>query len=144
MKTISYNKIDALESDYLYVATSQIPNSGNGLFTAIDIYKDEMIAIFTGDILNDSQATECSEKRNDRYFIMMPDGSTLDSMNSDCFAKYANDANVNAETKIKNNSKIAFDDDGQVGLIALRKIKSGEEIFCNYGKAYWEKWLKFV
>ena len=103
-----------------------------------------MIAIFTGDILNDSQATECSEKRNDRYFIMMPDGSTLDSMNSDCFAKYANDASVNSETNSKNNSKIAFDDEGQVGLIALRKIKSGEEIFCSYGKVYWKKWLKFV
>lgn len=144
MKTISYNKIDALESDYLYVETSKIPNSGNGLFTAIDIYKDEMIAIFTGDILNESQATECAEKGNDRYFIMMPDGSTLDSMNSDCFAKYANDASVNSETIFKNNSKIAFDDDGHVGLIALRKIKSGEEIFCSYGKVYWKKWVKIV
>ncbi|MGV8994969.1 MAG: SET domain-containing protein-lysine N-methyltransferase [Flavobacterium sp.] len=144
MKTISYNKIDALESDYLYVETSQIPNSGNGLFTAIDIYKDEMIAVFTGDILNESQATESAEKGNDRYFIIIPDGSTLDSMNSDCFAKYANDSNVNSETALKNNAKIAFDDDGQVGLIALRKIKSGEEIFCSYGKLYWNKWLKFI
>lgn len=144
MKTISYNKIDALESDYLYVETSKIPNSGNGLFTAIDIYKDEMIAIFTGDILNESQATECAEKGNDRYFIMMPDGSTLDSMNSDCLAKYANDSTVNSETALKNNAKIAFDDEGQVGLIALRKIKSGEEIFCSYGKVYWNKWLKFI
>ena len=144
MKTISYNKIDAAESDYLYVKTSQIANSGKGLFTAIDIYKDEMIAVFTGDLLNKTEAALRAEGQNDRYFIMMPDGLTLDSMNSDCFAKYANDASVNAETKFKNNSKIAFDDDGQVGLIALRKIKSGEEIFCSYGKAYWEKWLKFV
>lgn len=144
MKTISFNKIYALESDYLYVATSQIPNSGNGLFSAIDIYKDEMIAVFTGDILNESQAAERDEKGNDRYFIMMPDGSTLDSMNSNCFAKYANDASVNSETNLKNNSKIAYDDSGQVGLIALRKIQTGEEIFCSYGKAYWKKWLKFV
>ena len=144
MKTISYNKIDALESEYLYVATSQIPNSGNGLFTAVDIYKDEMIAVFTGELLTDCQAAEYAEKGNDRYFIMMPDGSTLDCMNSDCFAKYANDASVNSETNFKNNSKIAFDDNGQVGLIALRKIKSGEEIFCSYGKVYWKKWLKFV
>lgn len=144
MKTISYNKIDAVESDYLYIETSQIPNSGNGLFTAIDIYKDEMIAVFTGDFLYEFQALECSEKANDRYFIMMPDGLTLDSMNSDCFAKYANDASVNSETTLKNNAKIAFDDDGQVGLIASRKIKSGEEIFCSYGKVYWNKWLKFL
>ena len=144
MKTISYNKIDALESDYLYIQPSQIPNSGNGLFCAINIYKEEMIAVFTGDLLNKTKAALRAERENDRYFIMMPDGLTLDSMNSDCFAKYANDASINAEKKSKNNSKIAVDDDGQVGLIALRNIKSGEEIFCSYGKAYWKKWLKFV
>ena len=144
MKTISYNKIDALEFDYLYVETSQIPNSGKGLFCAIDIYKDEMIAVFTGEFLNNLEAEVRAITKNDRYFIMMPDGSTLDSMNADCFAKYANDAAVSSETTFKNNSKIAFDDDGQVGLIALRKIKSGEEIFCSYGKAYWEKWLELM
>ena len=74
----------------------------------------------------------------------MPNESTLDSMNSDCFAKYANDASVNSETNSKNNSKIAFDDDGQVGLIALRKIKSGEVIFFSCGLVFWKKWLKFV
>ncbi len=144
MKTISYNRIDATESDYLYVETSQIPNSGKGLFTAIDIYKDEMIAVFTGELLNDVQSAERAENRIDRYFIMMLDGSTLDSMNSDCFAKYANDASVNSKTTFKNNAKIAFDDNGQVGLIALRRINSGEEIFCGYGKAYWKKWLKLI
>jgi len=35
--------IDADEADYLYVSLSQLPNAGNGLFTAIDIYKDEVI-----------------------------------------------------------------------------------------------------
>lgn len=40
------NKIQAEESDYLYIQTSQLPNSGKGLFTAIDIYKDEIISIF--------------------------------------------------------------------------------------------------
>ena len=29
-------------------ATSQLVNSGNGLFTTIDIYKEEIIAIFKG------------------------------------------------------------------------------------------------
>ena len=103
-----------------------------------------MITVFTGDVLNDSQAQEYSEKRNYRYFIMMPDRTTLDSMNSDCFAKYANDASVNSKINSKNNSKIAFNDKGQVDLIALRKIKSGEEILCRYGKVYWKKWLQFV
>ena len=33
------NTIEAPEVDYLYIQQSQIENSGNGLFTAIDIYK---------------------------------------------------------------------------------------------------------
>ncbi len=144
MKTFSYNKIDAPESDYLYVQDSQIPNAGNGLFTAVAIYKDEMIAVFKGDMLNKIQANERAQNGDDRYFISMPDGQVLDSLPVDCFAKYANDVSVNPETTFKNNAKIAFDDENQVGLIALRGIKSGEEIFCGYGKAYWKKWLKLV
>ncbi len=41
LKNSNNNKIDAAESDYLYKSPSQIPNSGKGLFTAIDIYKNE-------------------------------------------------------------------------------------------------------
>ena len=37
------NSIEALETDYLYIHASQIPNSGKGLFTAINIYKDEIV-----------------------------------------------------------------------------------------------------
>lgn len=141
MKTFSYHKIDAPESDYLYTEVSQIPNAGKGLFTAINIYKDEMIAVFSGEMLTEMQAKQRAENGNDRYFIMMPDGQTLDSMHSDCFAKYANDASINSALSLKNNAKIAFDDENQVGLIALRKIKAGEEIFCSYGNPYWKKWL---
>lgn len=103
-----------------------------------------MITVFTGDVFNDSQATEFSEKGNDRYFIMMLDGTNLDSTNSDCFEKYANDASINSEANSKNKSKIAFNDERQVDLIALRKIKFGEEIFYSYCKVYWKKWLQFV
>ena len=46
------NTIESAESDYLYKALSQLPNSGNGLFTAINIYKDETISIFKGKILH--------------------------------------------------------------------------------------------
>ena len=42
---ISINIIEAPASDYLYIETSQIKNAGKGLFTAIDIYKDEIISL---------------------------------------------------------------------------------------------------
>lgn len=133
------NAIEALESDYLYVALSQLPNSGNGLFTAIPIYKDEVISLFKGEILTELQAKLRAKKRNDKYFINMIDGSIMDSMHTKCFAKYANDAEGFSKSKFKNSSKISLDEDDNVCIIATKNIKIGEEIFCGYGKAYWKK-----
>lgn len=135
----SNNNIDALESDYLFVGTSQITNAGNGLYTAVEIYKDERISIFSGKILNFTQAKKIVSKGKDQYFINLPDGRILDSMNVMCFAKYANDASGMSKSKFKNNSIITLDDDENVCLEAIRDIKAGEEIFCSYGKKYWKK-----
>ena len=132
-------KIEAPESDYLYIQDSQIPNAGKGLFTAIDIYPNEIISLFKGEILTDKEAQKRVSEGNDRYFINMLDGSILDSMNVDCFAKYANDAEAFSKSAFKNNSKITLDDDDNVCIVATKKIKSQQEIFCSYGVKYWKK-----
>ncbi|PIZ06304.1 MAG: SET domain-containing protein-lysine N-methyltransferase, partial [Flavobacteriales bacterium CG_4_10_14_0_8_um_filter_32_5] len=133
------NTIDADEVDYLYVSLSQLPNAGNGLFTAIDIYKDEVISIFKGLILTEFQIKHRVGERKDNYFISLLDGTIMDSMTVDCFAKYANDVKGSLTTKLNNNSKIAINDNNAICLIATRKIKSGEELFCSYGARYWKK-----
>lgn len=132
-------KIEAPESDYLYIETSQLANAGKGLFTAIKIYKDEIISVFKGEILNESEAANRINKHQDRYFINMIDGTILDSSNIDCFAKYANDAEAFDKKKFQNNANITLDDENNVCLIANKNIKSSEEIFCSYGKNYWKK-----
>ena len=133
------NNIEALEEDYLYIQTSQLPDSGNGLFTAIAIYKDEIVSVFKGEILSDSEAANRVQNNNDHYFMNLQNGKILDCKNTDCFAKYANDANGFSKSEYKNNTKITLDENGNVCLIATRKIKLGEEIFCDYGKRYWKK-----
>lgn len=132
-------KIEAPESDYLYIQDSLIPNAGKGLFTAIDIYPNEIISLFKGEILTNEEAQKRVSEGNDRYFINMLDGSLLDSMNVDCFAKYANDAKAFSKSAFKNNSKITLDDDDNVCIVATKKIKSQQEIFCSYGAKYWKK-----
>lgn len=132
-------KIEAPESDYLYIQDSQITNAGKGLFTAIDIYPNEIISLFKGEILTDNEAKKRVSEGKDRYFINMLDGSILDSMNVDCFAKYANDAEAFSKLEFKNNSKITLDDDDNVCIVATKKIKSQQEIFCSYGVKYWKK-----
>ena len=133
------NQIEAPESDYLYKSQSQIPDSGQGLFTVIDIYKDEIIAVFKGEILSDPEAKMRAEAGNDGYFINLLDGSILDSKNVECFAKYANDAEGLVPSKFKNNTRITLDPNRNVCIEALRNIKANEELFCSYGKAYWKK-----
>ena len=133
---IETNTIDALEEDYLYIKLSQIQNAGNGLYTAISIYKNEIITFFKGEILNAKEAEERAKQNNDRYFINLLDGTIMDSMHTDCFAKYANDA---INSNFKKNAEITLDADDNVCLKAIKKIKSGEEIFCSYGKRYWKK-----
>ena len=139
MSETDQNKIQALESDYLYVTTSQLPNSGNGLFTAIAIYKDEIISEFKGEVLSNEEAEIRIKNGTDQYFMNLLNGSILDCRNTDCFAKYANDANGFSKSAFKNNAKITLDENHNVCLIAIRKLKSGEEIFCDYGKKYWKK-----
>lgn len=133
------NYINASEEEYLYIQESQIPNSGKGLFTAIKIYKDEVISQFKGNILTDSEAETIAKSGNDQYFINLLDGSILDSNTVECFAKYANDASGFSNSEFKNNATITLDDEANVCLIALKNIKAQEEIFCSYGKSYWKK-----
>lgn len=133
------NTIDAKEEDYLYIQKSQIENSGNGLFTAIEIYKEEIISIFKGKIITNTEAESIVKLNEDKYFINLLDGTILDSNTVDCFAKYANDSNGFIKSKYKNNSKISLDEAKNVCLIATKNIISNEEIFCSYGKRYWKK-----
>ena len=133
------NKIQAQESDYLYIQISQLHNSGNGLFTVITIYKDEIVAIFKGEVLSHSEAEIRIQKGADAYFMNLLDGTILDCMNTNCFAKYANDAHGFSKSDFKNNAKITLEENNNVCLMAIRKIKSEEEVFCDYGKKYWKK-----
>ncbi|MDZ4667491.1 MAG: SET domain-containing protein [bacterium] len=132
-------EIAAPESDYLYVASSLIPDSGMGLFTCINIFKDEVICLFGGEIIGEERAKERIFLNLDQYFISLPNGKYLDSFQSTCFARYANDAKGKYIGSAKNNAKIALNDQEKVCLIATKKIKAGSEIYCTYGKSYWLK-----
>lgn len=138
----SPDKIDAKESDYLYIKESQIPDAGKGLFTSVLIYKNEIISVFKGEILSVEEAGIRAKNGMDRYFINMLDGTIMDSMKVKCFAKYANDSEGLVKTNFKINSTITLDDDNNVCLVAIRDISIEEEIFCSYGNKYWRKFIK--
>jgi hypothetical protein len=122
------------ESDFLYLQASNIPNAGQGLFTAIKIYKDEIISIYTGEVLSTKESNKRAEIGENQYFITMLNGKISDSKHTPGFAKYANDAHLSV---FKNNAKIALNDKNQVCLIATKNISKYTEILTSYGKAYW-------
>ena len=133
------NQIEASEADYLYKRVSQLPGAGYGLFTAVEIYKEEIIAIFNGEIISPSEANNRAKASQDQYFIMLLNGQTMDSKNVDCFAKYANDALGSPTLNFKNNAKITLDENDKVCIQATKRIIAGDEIFVSYGKRYWRK-----
>lgn len=133
------NPMELPESDYLFIQDSGITNAGKGLFTAITIYKAEVIAKFEGEILNAEEAALRKAKEEDNYFMMLPDAKILDCMHTACFAKYANDATGLGGVQFKNNAVILADKSNVICLVAIRKIRAGEEIFCSCGARYWNK-----
>lgn len=134
---LSTTTIDAPEEDYLYTELSQIKGAGVGLFTAIKIYKDEIIAVFEGEIINNLEQQKRILENKQGYFISLVTGGVMDSMNTKCFAKYANDANGVIKSTFKNNAFITLNERDSPCIVANRTIKVGEEIFCDYGQLYW-------
>lgn len=129
-------KIDAEEEDYLYTKTSQIANAGIGLYTAIKIYKYEIIAIYKGKVLTQTEADFLVKNNQNQYFIVLLNGKILDVNLTNSFAKYANDATN--QLVLKNNAIITVNSQNQVCLVATKTIQINQEIFCSYGKHYWK------
>lgn len=127
------------EAQFLEVKESQIPNSGRGLFLRSKKSKGEIVALFRGEVLTYEAAQSRADKQEDGYFINMSNGTILDSMHVECYAKYANDAHGLGKTKFKTNTEIQLSGKPDiVYLIALRDIQAGEEIFTSYGRKYWK------
>ncbi|WAC01990.1 SET domain-containing protein [Lacinutrix neustonica] len=118
------------ESDYLYVKKSQIEYAGDGLYTAIDIYKNEIISRFKGERITNEEAKKRAQENKDRYFINLLDSSIMDSMNTECYAKYANDVEILSKSHYKSNAQITLDDDDNVCIKAIRKINSEKKYFA--------------
>jgi hypothetical protein len=131
------------EEDFLYVQESQIPHSGKGLFVSADKKKGEVIAWFKGEVLSYEEAENRALKNEDGYFINMLNGTILDSMHVECFARYANDAHGPVKVTFKSNTEIRLNGTVDTAcLIALRDIRKGEEIFCSYGRKYWKNFMR--
>lgn len=127
-----------MKKNKVEVRLSNIKDAGFGLFAKSTIKKGNLISEFTGELIDNNQVEILSSKRKMLYLIDWDENYTLDVEKSDCFAKYANDAEgLKLIKNLKNNSKISWYNN-KLFLEATKDIKQNEEIYVSYGKEYWD------
>jgi SET domain-containing protein len=106
--------------------------TGLGCFATEEIPKNTLIDIYRGQLLSNEEA----EKRDNRYMFEVNSRWTIDGSNRRNLARYFNHScRPNAESDVKGH---------KVVITARRKIQPGEEITYDYGKDYFDIFLKPV
>ena len=124
------------EKDELYVAQSQIPYTGKGLFTRKDIGKGTLIIEYTGEI---TTWDDVKHDADNAYIYFVNEDYVINAKNDpDAIARYANDARGLTRIKDVHNNRKFVKVEGKIFIKASKLIKAGEEIFVDYGKDYWD------
>jgi hypothetical protein len=106
--------------------------TGLGCFATREIQKNELIDYYRGQLIT----TEEAEKRENRYMFEVNSRWTIDGSNRRNLARYFNHScRPNAEADVKGHKVI---------ITARRKIQPGEEITYDYGKDYFDTFLRPV
>lgn len=105
-------------------------SSGLGLYPNIFFKKDDFIIEYTGDLL----LNKLADGKNSRYLFAVNSRWTIDGSDRKNLSCYLNHScRPNREAWIK----------GQKVLIYARKrIKPGDELNYNYGKEYFDEYIK--
>jgi SET domain-containing protein len=120
-------KIEVLDSSFYKVKRS---NTGLGLFALKDIKKGEWIIEYLGHILSNDQVEGLTTK----YLFEIDDTITIDGSPRWNKARYINHSCLgNAESDIVEK---------KVYIKARKSIKAGQEITYDYGKAYFDEFIK--
>lgn len=108
-------------SPKVYVKRSSI--EGSGLFAKEDIFKNEIISLKTGHIVTTEQIEEIEENCGE-YWFQVRDGLFLTPLTK----QEAEETAVYINHSCEPNVGV----DGDIGLIAMRDIKAGEELCYDY------------
>jgi uncharacterized protein len=104
--------------------------TGLGLFALKPIKKGEFIAFYSGRIISNAQA----DKLWTKYLFELNSRWTVDGSGRSNTARYINHAcRPNAETDVKKHKII---------ITAIKNIQPGDEITYNYGRAYFNAFIK--
>jgi len=121
---------------HLAIKRSRIPGAGKGLFTTVEIPKGGWVTEYKGRLQPWKEVKD--EDGYNGYIFKLNNSWAINGLHyRSCFGRYANDARgINRAPGCRNNSE--FITKGRRCFIATtRKLKAGEEVFVDYGQAYW-------
>jgi SET domain-containing protein len=123
----------------LIVKTSQLPNSGKGLFTTTPIKKGENVIEYKGEIIDWKEYEKRVDLDQDGYLFFINKKNCIDAFSTpEHKARFANDAAGLGRVKgLKNNSVYRIEKN-KCFISSTRNILAGEEIFVSYSKEYWD------
>lgn len=120
---------------------SRIPNStlqikrsraGLGLFTDTEREKGEAIIEYIGEIISEEEAN----RRGGKYLFELNDQWTIDGKTRRNDARYINHScRPNCEAELS-------EDEWHVYIKARRRIRAGEELTYNYGRAHFREYIE--
>lgn len=104
--------------------------AGLGLYAGENIPKNRFIIEYWGKLVTDEEA----EKICGKYLFELGNGKTIDGTTRENTARYANHScRPNAEVRIASS---------RVFIHAIKPIKAGDEIVYDYGKEYFNHFIK--
>lgn len=125
----------------LIIGDSNIPKAGRGLFTTRFLPARTTVCAYKGNRLS----VEQYKKSNSGYGILREDGMVIDATSTQSsLGRWLNDCDGDNKAKGRcrdNNCEFLEKTDSlgrlTVEVVTLRDIEPGEELFVDYGDAYW-------
>ncbi len=106
--------------------------NGLGLYTTKDIKRGTRIIEYTGDRISQDEAND----RAGQYLFNVSEKLVIDGRGRENLARYINHScTPNCYPEINHAGTRVF-------IFAKRAIKAGEELSYNYGKEFWEEYIK--
>jgi len=126
----------ALLEKHLVVKRSQIPGSGKGLYTKVDIPKGTRVVEYKGRI---TQWKELKDAWDNGYIYSINRNHVIDAKRTlKALARYANDAKGFSRIKGLNNNCTYVNDGLHAYIESVKSIPAGSEILVDYGREYWQ------
>ena len=104
--------------------------TGLGLYSNVQIKKGEFLIEYTGKMLTSNEANE----KGGKYLFEINSRWTVDGTDRKNLARYINHAcRPNCEARISKK---------QIKIYSIKNIKAGEELTYDYGKEYFDEYIK--